>query len=304
MSEVHIEESKGVKFAPFNGGYPEHAEHLKAANLNPANNLWYDIYDHSDSAKTRENWSLLSESEYEEPWFPVGPCEPAIPRSKSGCVATPATTQVGESFSLQDMIADSEKQKVASAATKSMPAAASAPIDPPAIPKLPASEQVIAPSRGIESLPDPNPVSAPAPSSPVKIQPITAEDSITQLLKSFCAYKVGEDLSALVDSEHFSQIGPTGKSICAADLEACAPLSPGRFWSMGAQGVKVSSSSDIAHVSYYAWVVDAGAKADAPPTVCAFTALLSHSIVGWRLTQVQGSSPISIEDLPPPMTLF
>ena len=29
MSEVHIEFSTGLKFAPFNGGYPQHAEHLK-----------------------------------------------------------------------------------------------------------------------------------------------------------------------------------------------------------------------------------------------------------------------------------
>ena len=72
MSEVHIEETNTVQFAPFDGGYPEHAEHLKTANLDPAYNLWYDIFDHNDPGKTHENWSLLPEDDYESGWFPFG----------------------------------------------------------------------------------------------------------------------------------------------------------------------------------------------------------------------------------------
>ena len=72
MSEVHIEESNTVEFAPFDGGYPEHAEHLKKANLDPSYNLWYDIFDHNDAAKTHANWSLLPEDQYECGWFPLG----------------------------------------------------------------------------------------------------------------------------------------------------------------------------------------------------------------------------------------
>jgi len=41
MAEVHIEFSNTISFAPFNGGYPEHAAHIKKANLNLEHNLWY-----------------------------------------------------------------------------------------------------------------------------------------------------------------------------------------------------------------------------------------------------------------------
>jgi hypothetical protein len=113
MAEVHIEFSKGLQFAPFNGGYPDHAKHMKAANLDIAHNMWYDIYDHNDPGKTRANWSLLPESEYEEPWFPLGePCEPAVPRTKPGGVFNPnnaAPDANMQSFSLEQMKADAQK---------------------------------------------------------------------------------------------------------------------------------------------------------------------------------------------------
>jgi hypothetical protein len=38
----------GLQFAPFNGSYPEHLAHLKAANLDLSHNMWYDVYDHND----------------------------------------------------------------------------------------------------------------------------------------------------------------------------------------------------------------------------------------------------------------
>ena len=101
MAEVHIEYSNAVRFAPFNGGYPDHARHMQTANLDPKvrrcrrrgqwvccqwhgpavvdahvpphvplpsdapshhqHNLWYDIFDHNDPAKTHENWALVPE---------------------------------------------------------------------------------------------------------------------------------------------------------------------------------------------------------------------------------------------------
>lgn len=85
MSEVHIELSNALKFAPFNGGYPGQADHMKQANLDPTHNLWYDIFDHNDPGKTHENWALLDKSLYEEPWFPLGQSEPpAIPLVEIG----------------------------------------------------------------------------------------------------------------------------------------------------------------------------------------------------------------------------
>ena len=95
-SEVHIEYSNAVRFAPFNGGYPDHAKHLQAANLPVDHNLWYDIFDHNDPAKECKNWSLVPEGEYEEPWFPAGtPCEPAVPRTKPGSVVRTDLTEGG-----------------------------------------------------------------------------------------------------------------------------------------------------------------------------------------------------------------
>mmetsp|Transcript_13465 Transcript_13465/g.24963 ORF Transcript_13465/g.24963 Transcript_13465/m.24963 type:complete len:205 (-) Transcript_13465:1785-2399(-) len=71
-AEVHIEVCNGLAFAPFNGGYPEHAEHLQKSNLPLDHNLWYDIFDHDDPGKTRKNWSLIDRAAYEKPWFLLG----------------------------------------------------------------------------------------------------------------------------------------------------------------------------------------------------------------------------------------
>ncbi len=110
MSEVHIEFSNTLRFAPFNAGYPEHAEHLKKANLNPANNLWYDIYDHNDPGKTHGNWALLPEEQYEAPWFPLGTaCSIAVPRNAPHLVVTKKEEPGMQSFSMQDILADAEK---------------------------------------------------------------------------------------------------------------------------------------------------------------------------------------------------
>ena len=106
-AEVHIEYSNTVRFAPFNGGYPEQAGHLATAKLPVDHNLWYDIFDHNDPAKTHANWSLLPEDQYEAGWFPMGECDRSIPITKSGTVMRVDGDTTGDagsgmqSFSLQ-----------------------------------------------------------------------------------------------------------------------------------------------------------------------------------------------------------
>lgn len=86
VAEVHIETSNAVRFGPFRGGYPDHDKHLKTARLDTGHNLWYDIFDHNDPLKTKENWSLIDPATYVEPWFPMGPCESALAANAVGSV--------------------------------------------------------------------------------------------------------------------------------------------------------------------------------------------------------------------------
>lgn len=134
MSEVHIEDSNNVTFAPFRGGYPEHAVHLSRANLDISHNLWYDIFDHNDPGKTREHWGLIPEAEYEPEWYPLGPCENAIPYVAPGSVAKFVDDSSMQSFSIQTP--PSAVQTPAAPATNPAPPAppAAAPVAPPAIP--------------------------------------------------------------------------------------------------------------------------------------------------------------------------
>ena len=193
MAEVHIEFSKGLKFAPFNGGYPDHEKHLKTANLDITANLWYDVYDHNVSAKTRANWSLLPESEYEEPWFPLGPCIPAVPRTKPGGVFNPNNADANmQSFSLEQMIQDSKKLNVGAASA------------PPAAPAAPAAAAA-APAV----VPPPAPVAAKAVAAPAAAPVAEAaccaaeaaasdEENVRAVLTRFAAYKAGDDLSVSI----------------------------------------------------------------------------------------------------------
>lgn len=108
FAEVHIELSKKLNFAPFNGGYPEQTKHFIDAQLDPHHNLWYDIYDHNDQEAKRLNWALLDPNDYESPWFPADPCDPLVKITKPGSVSTDSSSaQVGQSFGLNQMIADS-----------------------------------------------------------------------------------------------------------------------------------------------------------------------------------------------------
>jgi hypothetical protein len=115
------------------GGYPEQAEHMKLANLNPAVNLWWGVFDFNDAEKTGKNWSYIPPSERAAPWFPRGgedQCvalnEPAsfaslpsqnggnfggIPTEKGGVapsIPAPAASGGMMSFSLETTQADAE----------------------------------------------------------------------------------------------------------------------------------------------------------------------------------------------------
>jgi protein XRP2 len=179
MAEVHIEYSNGLRFAPFNGGYPDHAKHLAAANLDLSHNLWYDIYDHNDPGKTHANWSLLPESEYEAPWFPLGNCEPAIPRTKPGHVERAPTDNNMQSFSLQQMIQDSKDTVVHP--TRGPP--------PPTTDTNKIETTTVAPAP---------PVPPPMETLKSNSNPsnLSAEDTeIVTLLTSFAQFKVGVSLN-------------------------------------------------------------------------------------------------------------
>ena len=52
ISEPIIEMSTNITFACFNGGYPEQAEHMKEAGLDPSCNKWSMVFDFNDEAKT------------------------------------------------------------------------------------------------------------------------------------------------------------------------------------------------------------------------------------------------------------
>ncbi|CAN0160391.1 unnamed protein product [Pylaiella littoralis] len=90
-TEPIIETSHGMSFAPFNGAYVGHAEHLRAARLTTPN-LWFGVYDFNDEARTGKNWRLLDEKERgDEPWRPLNDnSEVAVPLTLPGSVPLPS----------------------------------------------------------------------------------------------------------------------------------------------------------------------------------------------------------------------
>jgi len=89
-TEPIIETSTGMKFAPFNGAYPGHEQAMAKANLQPAHNLWFAVYDFNDEAKTGVNWRRLAQEEEEPVWCPIGPAENCCPRVEAGSLALPS----------------------------------------------------------------------------------------------------------------------------------------------------------------------------------------------------------------------
>ena len=113
--------------------------------------------DHNDPAKTRANWSLLPESEYEAPWFPIGECAPAVPRTAPGSVhredlAEGQAGSGGQAFGVEQMMAD------AAARAAAPPATAPAPNSPSkTLPPAPASPVKTAPPAPAAAIPPTSP---------------------------------------------------------------------------------------------------------------------------------------------------
>ncbi|CAM9682319.1 unnamed protein product, partial [Discosporangium mesarthrocarpum] len=57
-TEPIIELSDNMSFAPFNGAYVGHTQHMREANLTSPN-LWFGVHDFNDEARTGKNWRLL-----------------------------------------------------------------------------------------------------------------------------------------------------------------------------------------------------------------------------------------------------
>jgi len=78
-TEPIIESSTGLTFGPFNGGYPELAQHMQQAGMEASINKWSLIFDFNDPAKTGANYRIMSPSEVVAPWNPLGPSENPVP---------------------------------------------------------------------------------------------------------------------------------------------------------------------------------------------------------------------------------
>ena len=63
-----IESSSGMRFAPFNGAYAGQGQHFAAANLQPENNHWSNVYDFNkgDTAYPEPHWELLPRSQWKQ----------------------------------------------------------------------------------------------------------------------------------------------------------------------------------------------------------------------------------------------
>ena len=275
MAEVHIEDSKAVQFAPFNGGYPEQARNLSSANLDPNHNLWYDIFDHSDPAKTHANWSLLPENEYEQPWFPAGPCDPAIPVTKPGSVARPELEAQNDmqAFSIQQMIADDAAAKKQPSPVKVTPPPVESPskIAPPPVGPTP-EKPAVAPS---------SPTKVPAPVSPASATPSNDEAAITIVLKMFAN---AQDLS-LILAPNVQLIDASGKS--------------GDVSSLSKSELYFVEPVTICECGFLAWVVF---WVSTPFVgVTRSTAIVKKVDNKWKVYHVQSSSNIPFSDAPPRM---
>lgn len=188
MAEVHIEYSTGLKFAPFNGGYPEQASHFERAKLDPSHNLWYDIFDHNDAAKSRANWSLLPPAEYEVAWFPVGECERAISLSLAGSVHRTDLVDSqagGQAFGIEQMMADAQALATATASAAAPPKSPPKISMPPPTPASPVPQPTDAPPAA------PTPVSAGAAAPP------PAGESIEMMKTIFSCMSAQEQKLAL-----------------------------------------------------------------------------------------------------------
>lgn len=288
MGEVHIEFSSGVKFAPFNGAYPEHAAHMKAANLDVNHNMWYDVYDHNDPHKTRENWSLLPESEYEDPWYPAGsPCEFAVPRNKPGSVKLPDVGTEGsnmQSFNMDQLRKDAEK---ASSSTSSP----SKTVPPPPIPAASISANAGATAvKGKKEETEQR--QQQVEEEEFVFSTDTPQGKITLLLKQFVMHHAGggTDLSDLT-SDSFSLIVGDGRVMNTADLMASASATGSKLWAI--------DKIEILPGGSHAWSVFYATEGNNEALVSHYTALLQASADSkWVLTHAQKSTPRVASEVP------
>lgn len=108
MTEVHIELSKDIVFAPFSGGFTEHKQCLDAAGLSLDTNCWNMIFDHNDPEHTNENWNILPIHDRNSPWFPDGSTLSCFGDVNESTFATNSAGrgQVGESFGMDQLLRD------------------------------------------------------------------------------------------------------------------------------------------------------------------------------------------------------
>ena len=217
MAEVHIEFSSNVKFAPFNGGYPEQAAHFAQARLPLDHNLWYDVFDHNDPAKSRVNWSLLPQAEYEAPWFPAGPCEPAVALTKPGSVhredlAEGQAGSGGQAFGVEQMMADAAKMAAGAASASGSPQKTAMPPAPaPASPGAPPAPAAGAAAGAALAPPDSPWRGDGVPRSPPKSSPAATATAT--------AIPAGDSSEVAKIKEIFSVLSADEQRTCLASLQ-------------------------------------------------------------------------------------
>jgi len=262
-SEVHIEMSKDVAFAPFNGGYPEHAEHLSVAGIDLNHNLWYDVFDHNDPGKTHENWSLIPVNEYEEMWFPAGPCEPAIKRTAPGTVDRVSEAENMQSFGADQLIADSKTVKAPSA--PELP-----PALPPALPPVP-----------------PPPAAADTAAPELDISPNSAEFEVLCVLNSFVNFVPGSPSNWAADGLAVKLSNGTSSLVVDATLPV-GESAIKELWNV--ESITIAGSGDFAWAAF--WVHQVSFQGPEPSSVLAFfTAVCQKTTAGvWQIVHLQRSA--------------
>eukprot|EP01042_Synura_sphagnicola_P002853 gene2853-3482_t len=265
MSEIHIELSSGLKCAPFSGGYPEHAEHLKSAGLDPNHNLWYDVFDHNDPAKSHANWSLVDPSAYEEPWFPVGACEPAVPYTHIGSVKKIEYDDM-QSFSFDQLVKD-----------------ATALTPPTSVPPIPNPTAII-PTVNRLSL-----------SQPDQSDDNSSIKSVLNLLIN----NMYEPLSSTLANEGTRVVGPLGVPLERTASPTSVIIS--ELWNI--ENISVSTSGDLAWAALWVHQTEVVEGREVPTESWQnLTVVLEKKAVGssesekcWKVARAQSSSSVSTD---------
>jgi hypothetical protein len=283
MSEVHIEFSNNVSFAPFNGGYPDHKTHLQQANLDLKQNLWYDVYDHNDPGKSGNNWSLIPESEYETPWLPLGACEPAIPRTRPGAVQSKTEDSGGmQSFSLQQMMQDANKIASPPKALKTSESTVTAAPAPPAVPtnsttsSVGAAETTVAPSS--------------ANIAPTQIpQTILDDNEILEKVRAFISLQARTASSVIheiVDTNKFQLVLPNALVAKAEDVAVSAADFERQL--LVQETIEYSTSRDMAYLT----VIAQDTRENNEDLVAHFTFIFRNIDGKWLIVHAQKSTAV------------